>query len=303
MKWLPPSEDEVARLQEHFYDNSMLRGNLLLGWTKPFITARFTQANTLPQPMLTALHTAMHSEFEPHELKSFYSPPDGPRWLDLSQFEVNPYFVDLFGDCFQPFQGSYTVTIKPHIQEYLRSLASNTGPSREQLVNNMFLTRPPCKVLRIYATTKSREGLQMVGSVHQTDGVRIGDLLLQLQQHFSTAIELWRSRSQSLRKLIAGHESLWDSEEEEIAGYESLWGSEEAWICPGFPKLIIFLEATEQPDPSFAQHLCNFSQRNTEMHMREWHEDVSKPKKLLQDLWDSMTQAEIEAYMSDFLNA
>ena len=289
MKRLSPSEDEVAQLQAQIDIDSMIEHRLRLGWTDLFITARFTQADTLPQQMLTAVHTSIHSEFESHELRSFYSTSDGSRWMDLSQFEVNPYFTDLFGDCFQEFKGSYYITIKPHIQDYLRNLASSTGPSREQLIQDMFLTRPPCKVLRIYATMKSREGLQVVGSVHQTDGVRIGDLLPQLQQHCSTATELWYTRSQLLRT--------------EIVGHTDLENSHRAWICPGFPKLVIFPEATEQLYPSSAQHICTFSQRHKEMHMREWHEDVSKPKKLLQDIWYSKTQAEIDAYIPDFLNA
>jgi len=207
MKRLSPSEDEVAQLQAQIDIDSMIEHRLRLGWTDLFITARFTQADTLPQQMLTAVHTSIHSEFESHELRSFYSTSDGSRWMDLSQFEVNPYFTDLFGDCFQEFKGSHYITIKPHIQDYLRNLASSTGPSREQLIQDMFLTRPPCKVLRIYATMKSREGLQVVGSVHQTDGVRIGDLLPQLQQHCSTATELWYTRSQLLRTEIVGHRS------------------------------------------------------------------------------------------------
>lgn len=100
--------------------------------------------------------------------------------MDLSQIKVNPSFVDLFGDCFQSTQSSHTITIKPHIQEYLKQLEMVKITVREQLIQDMYLTQPPCKVLRIYALRRISDGLRVVGQVHQTNGVCIGDLLYML---------------------------------------------------------------------------------------------------------------------------
>ena len=264
LKWLPPSNDEVTELQDTIDMTSSGTHDRRL--FDPFLTAQFTQANTLPQPLLNALHTRFLVDFRMRSFKDFYYPEDCPRLLDLSQVEVNPYFVDLFGDCFQSTQGNYTITVKPRIKDYFQDISSAKGPYREQLIHSMFLTRPPCKVLRIYAIGKSHEDLQVVGTVNRTDGIHIGDLLLLLQKRLSTAIEVWRNRSQSLR--------------EDIAGHTTLRGIHKAWNCPGFPKLAIFLESTTEHGPPMAQRLSYINQRNHYMHKTEWHEDHTKPTRI-----------------------
>jgi len=265
LKWLPPSEDGVTRLQNTCNIRNPYAYRRIL--SDHFLTARFTQAYTLPQELLTSLHTKIRSEYGRFGSSSIYSLAEEPRWLDLSQLEVNPYFVDLFGDCFQPFQGNYTITIKPRIHDYLKDLSSSKiGPSREQLIHSMFLSRPPCKVLRIRAIGKIHEEMQVLGIVSKEDGVRVGDLLLLLQQHFSTATELWQARSRSLR--------------EEVSGHTTPFRMLEAWNCPGFPKLAIFLEGMAQSDRPLAHHLCTIFQRNRYMHKTEWHEDHTKPTRI-----------------------
>ncbi|KAH6882861.1 hypothetical protein BKA58DRAFT_434622 [Alternaria rosae] len=246
LRWLPPCEDEITRLQNtfnittaHAYSRSL---------SDPFLIARFTQADTLPQQLFTSLHNRIRSDFRLYRSPSFYSLAEEPRWLDLSQVEVNPYFVHLCGDCFQPFQGNYTISIKPRIKDYLGDSSSTTGPFWEQLIHNMFLGRPTCKVLRIYAIGKIHEEVQALGT------------------HSSTATELWRTRSKSLR--------------EEIIGHTTPVEIHKAWNCPGFPKLAVFLESTAQSGPPFAHHPCDINTRNIYMHKTEWHEDHLKPTRI-----------------------
>ncbi|KAI4939881.1 uncharacterized protein J4E92_001167 [Alternaria infectoria] len=265
LDWLQPPEDEATIYQNAVNRTPGSDQNMLI---YPFITALWTQARIFPQPVLDGIRqmASMQSRFK--NLPEFSSGSGEARWMDLSQFRVNPYFVELFGNCFRSTESSYTIIIKPHILEYLEQLETVKGTVREQLVHGMYLTQPPCKVLRTYAVSMFSDGLQMIGQVHQTNGVRIGDLLhmLQVDRKFSKAIDQWRTRSENLRKAIADH----------TPDVFSFSDEEKLWACPGFPKLVILFEALEQPHPTFAQDLYDITQCRKSAHKKEWHEYIQK---------------------------
>lgn len=263
LDWLQPPEDEATIYQNAINRTPGSDQNILI---YPFITALWTQARIFPQPVLDGIRKM--ASMQSGDLSDFPSGSVKPRWMDLSQFRVNPYFVELFGDCFRSTESSYTIIIKPRILEYLEQLETVKGTVREQLVHGMYLTQPPCKVLRTYAVSRFSDGLQMIGQVHETNGVRIGDLLhtLQVDRKFSKAIDQWRTRSEYLRNAIADH----------TPDVFSLSDEEKLWACPGFPKLVIFFEASEQPHPTFAQELYDITQCRKSAHKKEWHEYIQK---------------------------
>ena len=265
LDWLQPPEDEATKLQNAINGTPGSDQNIVIN---PFLTALWTQARIFPQPVLNVIRDMASRQSKFLNLSDFSSETGEARWMDLSQFRVNPYFVELFGDCFRSTESSYTIIIKPHILEYLEQLETVKGTVREQLVHDMYLTQPPCKVLRTYAVRRFSDGLQMIGQVHQTNGVRIRDLLhmLQVDRKFSRAIDQWRTRSEYLRKAIADH----------TPDVFSLSDEEKLWACPGFPKLVIFFEALEQPHPTFAQELYNNTPYRKSAQKKEWHEYIQK---------------------------
>ncbi|KAI4673402.1 uncharacterized protein J4E84_011127, partial [Alternaria hordeiaustralica] len=273
--WMQPSESEIVEFQDtvdRLYQAPQpetFRDTFLL-------TARLPHADKVPNSTSDIFRTLCQRQFaflyapggyESLSVEALLSRVDGPRWLDLSQFEVNPYFIDRFGDCLQLTRGSFVITTKPRLQHCLRDDALPTG--FQQLVDTMFLTNPPCKALGIYALCGDGDngigGFQLVEKVHRADGIRVGDFLPQIRQHIPTAIESWRHKSQDMREYIA---------EEKWTKFSGSGNKLQSWWGPGLPKLLVFLESAEQPRPTFAQCTHFGYQDYNNVFRKEWNEAV-----------------------------
>lgn len=209
------------------------------------LAARLPQAEKVPQSTSDAFRVLCEAQFAVFYTSGRFlvevllSRLGGPRWTDLSQFQINPYFLDQLEDCLQLTHGSFVVTIEPRLQHDLRDRALPTG--LEQLVDTMFLTSPPCKVLGIYALSPesarpSPEGLHSVKRLHRANGIRVGDLLRQIRQLMPTAIRRWRDNSRTIHQHIERED--WTRMSSHSSKCQALGG-------PGFPKLFGFLEFAE----------------------------------------------------------
>ncbi|KAI4695719.1 hypothetical protein J4E81_006047 [Alternaria sp. BMP 2799] len=246
LNWLQPSDSEIAKFQEVV--DQLLENSYCGLFPDSFFTARLSHADKLPQSTFDEFAAFCECVLPVESTAAPLSRDDGPCWMDLSQFEVNPHFTDRFGDSLQPMDGGYALTITPHLQRHLRDQA--LMPELNELVHTMFLTNPPCKGLGIYTfgpETRFRD-LELIERIHNVDGIRIGDLLPRIQQHLSVAIERWRYRAVSMREVIA--EESWtrmSSDSEKLS----------KWTEPGLPQLLFFLESADHNefDPTFAQAL------------------------------------------------
>jgi len=260
LNWLQPSDTELA----HFQETLAILTGPSPQWKIPdsFLAARLSHAEKLPQSTSDAFRMFSEVNFSFGIWDGPILRADGPCWMDLSQFQVNPYFVDLLGDSLQLSQGSWAITIKPHLEHHLSNHALINGRNN---VHDMFLTSPPCKVLGIYALSMGNTLLQLVSRIRRVDGIRIEDLLPQIRQHISTAIEHWRDSSQPMRQRIA--EGRWTR-------FSSSHNKGQAWSRPGLPKLLVFLESAEQSGPTFAQCVYFSCQERPRVWVDEWNQPV-----------------------------
>lgn len=98
--------------------------------------------------------------------------------------------------------GRCEITIQPWLEKRLHDLDWTVVSALGNLVRHMFLTQPPCKALGIYIF----DGrifyipIQPLARICHTDGIRIGDLLTEIQQHLPTTMEQWRTDAVTMRR-------------------------------------------------------------------------------------------------------
>lgn len=124
---------------------------------------------------------------------------DNLRWLDLSQFRSNPYFLDLFARRIEYKLGRLEISLRPGSNHLLDSQAMRDNHFTD-LVGSMFATEPPCKAIGIYIHTTGGTTLNPVAKVCDANGIRIGSLLATFESHCSTVLEAWEKEAQKLRK-------------------------------------------------------------------------------------------------------
>jgi hypothetical protein len=148
----------------------------------------------------------------------------------------------------------------------LNTQVSSMDPFLGNILQSMFLTQPPCKALGIYIPGRNFAGLGLMTRVCNSDGIRIGHLLAELEQPLPRAIDLWRVRSQAMRQEIA--QLLWTSLSTSEQKY---W----CWDHAGFPKLVIILESTVQNEKTLVQSTYIQTEDFLKVWGEEWYQDLA----------------------------
>ena len=151
LEWLQPSASEIAcfesNLEELAQEGTLIEQGDVRKLSRFFCPAHLTQGKELPHSAYELFRTFCQHRCHPDSLAALPPRTDGPHWLDLTQLQVNPHFVDLFQDFLQLTQGTCEIAVKPHLDQHLRYQTWLTTPVPGNLVQSMFLTQPPCKVL------------------------------------------------------------------------------------------------------------------------------------------------------------
>ena len=260
IQWLQPSALEIAHTTEVVDKVLRSAGQ----HTYFYFPARLTQAHQLPELTSNAIGTLVQRKLQYFGL-TYPRREEGRRWLDLSQIQFSPYFLDLFRDCIQLKLGRCEITVYRELEERLASQSSPLAdPELGELIESMFLTQPPIKALGIYSPSNTVTGrLKSVARICNTDGIRIRDLLSGLEQVLTNAINIWRNYAQAQRKTIA---------EPEWTKFSYPWKKSNIRWAPGFPKLVIFLESSDGSTLTIPRASYVGSEDSNELFRNEWFE-------------------------------
>lgn len=161
------------------------------------------------------------------ELNSDEQPtPHEPRWLDLSQFTLNPYFKGLFGSRLVCSYGRCEISLDPIAD------VPNSRLFPDVLLDYFsgdFVSQPRCKTLGLYMWEPGWQAdgharLKYLANVHNRSGIRVGQLLTIIRKQSSVAITKWIEQVENLRRWVgAGH-----------------W-KHDIWTVRGTPKLVLLL--------------------------------------------------------------
>ena len=143
-----------------------------------------------------------------------------------------------------------------------RALSSSVACGFRDLVRNMFLIQPPCKALSIYMPDIDHDWcLNLITKVQDADGIRVGHLLSQLDNHFGQVIERWHTQASTLRKAIA---------EPDWIELSNMGSMPCLWDIPGWPKLVIMLDAFEKSTQTLAHRTYYPSYQYYQLCEDEW---------------------------------
>ena len=153
----------------------------------------------------------------------------------------------------------------PGLEERLTSKSSPLADAElGELIQSMFLTKPPIKALGVYTLRNTVAGqLESVARICNADGICIRDLLSVLEQVLTNAIKVWRDSAQAQRKTIA--ESEWTK-------FSYPWNKSNIQWAPGFPKLVMFLESSERSTLTIPRASYVGSEDSNELFRDEWFE-------------------------------
>ncbi|KAF1995575.1 hypothetical protein P154DRAFT_538713 [Amniculicola lignicola CBS 123094] len=147
-----------------------------------------------------------------------------PKWVDVSQFEFNPQFIDLFD--FDNTSGIAEITLPPW------DLAGwyNVPDISIDCLNSHFVTQPPVVSLNVGTwipqlyKPRARKLLHIV-NVKNEGGIRTGELVSALKQASALAIEHWLYWAEKLRTAV-----------------DEVHWNQDIWVVEKAPKLLLSLD-------------------------------------------------------------
>jgi len=260
--WQQPSEEELAQLEKR---PELLSHEAAHAAKNFWVPARITQARALPSEVSKTISSlALHSKWSRTVSTSTAALAD-PRWLDLSQFNFNPYFLDLLSGRAQQKLGRLEVALKPGHREHL--VFQQPLPETEffELIGSMFLTEPPCQALGIYVPRLGAATLEPVTKICDVDGIRVGHLLSTLQAHCGGILDLWSNQVPALRQKILT--TPWPK-------FTFAVDKLTPWWYYGFPTFVLFLESMEDREVPLARYAHTFGEDFERVCQSQWYEDV-----------------------------
>ncbi|KAF2120553.1 hypothetical protein BDV96DRAFT_683009 [Lophiotrema nucula] len=166
-----------------------------------------------------------------------------PRWLDWTQFRLNPCFEALFDRRLEAVNGRYEIDLRPDSRvsriltnRYIfnQAIKSEVGP--------MYITHPPCKSVTV---CEYREGqLHSLVRKNCMQGIRVRDLLRELEEQAPEVLKLWIQHARDMR-----------------ARFEKDPKDQDLWNMPGAPRLVVCLGNLSTESHSYW--------RPTKIHMAE----------------------------------
>jgi len=236
---LQPSSDEMKIFEldfERVYERWGSKGSGAL-----YFPAKCAQRRDLPGPLsetLNHLDSTQPSDAFPWNHRVRISRETDIYWLDLSQFEVNPYLEALFAEEHQSKHrlGRWEICLRAAASPQtllLDPLLSNKALL--DVLGSMHVTSPPCRALGIYhddySKTHTNGRNTLLTRIRNDQGVRISELLNALQQVAPIVLETWfKSTEWLVGEILQGH-----------------W-IDDIWKVPGAPTIRIFLDNVDMSD-------------------------------------------------------
>lgn len=181
------------------------------GW-RVYYPARIAQALAVSDGV-SALHRSLYPVRSLCRVQPDLSYAPGPQWLDFSQFEFNPHFEDFLGGRFTVKEGQCEISLRLHPipSHCVVDPTLIFSPVFDRLMGTMFVTVPPCKSIGIYAQRPEQEisantslydtvQLDLLTRLHNSNGIRVRELLAALTRHSSTLVAMWKTQLQYVRE-------------------------------------------------------------------------------------------------------
>ena len=252
--WCEPTQDELDNFAQIFshltqrVENGRtnyipttvsvrLRGKLL------YLPARYTQYPSLPSAIVSALvdlHEDQKVTFNSVFLHQHSEPVSAlgrTYWLDFSQFNINPYFSALFGQRSKVKMGRIEIALRSGSSSVDSLFELCVTQGLLDLLGPMFISQPPCRVIGLYQTRKTKRGFNddlddfefsnkhLLVRVRNDNGVKVGDVVEALRKHTPEVISSWFDSASELRSLVSsGH-----------------W-VDDIWHTPGTPRFFLLLD-------------------------------------------------------------
>jgi len=205
-----------------------------------YFPARLAQLDGLPHEIAQSLNeldvAQRHEDY--HDHTRTVTRDTNLYWLDLSQFQINPYFDLLFSEKDRMLH---------HLGRWEISLRSNATPETlvlgkslsEQLfiqaIGTMHVTSPPCRSLGIYRYDNCPYALRgthiLLKRIRNDNGIQVAELLDALTTCAPELLAKWVECAEHFRKGITddGH-----------------W-VDNVWLIPGTPRFRIHLDNCDMP--------------------------------------------------------
>jgi len=237
---LQPISDEMKRFDLDF-ERVYERWRTSKGSGALYFPAKCAQRRDLPGPLsetLNHLDSTQPSHAFPWYHRVRVSRETDIFWLDLSQFEVNPYLEALFVEEHQSKHhlGRWEICLRAAASPQtllLNSLLSNKALL--EIFGSMQVTSPPCRALGIYHDdywkTHTNGRNTLLTRIRNDQGVRVSELLYALQQVAPIVLETWFKNTEWLvGEILQAH-----------------W-IDDIWNVPGAPTIHIYLDNVDMSD-------------------------------------------------------
>jgi hypothetical protein len=252
--------DVVRRVQDPAYKRSVPdrtlgeAGRPPLGDAVYYLPARLTQALNLPAALSRRIRVLLQDQYwhrwnlsDLQLLEVKYSNTlHSSRWLDFSQFEMNPYLDALFPDRFAIVDGAGELSFRPSWSDQCHVINRHHIPLNALAhIENQFITYPPVTTVNVgiwlpETVSEDRRDLMSLCECHNARGVRIGALIHGLEVSTTLAKGYWAFWAQQLGQAASrGH-----------------W-TQDIWHISGVPKLVLTLEGDrilEEYDEEILNH-------------------------------------------------
>ncbi|PSN60819.1 hypothetical protein BS50DRAFT_593545 [Corynespora cassiicola Philippines] len=183
-----------------------------------------------------------------------------PRWIEFSQFQVNPYFAWLFSGRITCTVSGYEISLLPAAFFSNQMIVPSAFSGQIiDLIKSQFLTYPPCKRLAIkYWGLKERECIPKravpIRIVENKSGIKVLEILATMQACVDKVTKIWLDQTRQLRDAVSRVDYRQD-----------------IWHVSGAPKLIIgfdfpFNHPGLWADPLMAQAYYNMLDNHQASH-------------------------------------
>ena len=185
------------------------------------------------------------------------------QWLDLSQLELNPYFMNLFGQRIKLKGGFLELQLLPGNATCITAQRTNL-PGFQQVFAPMFATQPPCKALGLYV--HASDHFTRLKMLRNNEGIRLDELLQSIHQTLPKVQEAW---AKQVRTAV--------EEEVEEDAKPLVLQTDKAWRCMNSsisPRMIILLESVNGSKDNISNE--GYGSYNVEWRgaFQKWHKTI-----------------------------
>ncbi|KAL1595928.1 hypothetical protein SLS60_009618 [Paraconiothyrium brasiliense] len=184
-----------------------------------------------------------------------------PKWVDVTQFRLNPYLANLFQDTLETINSLYEISLPPSCFTDSGTTWNSLPPAAMSYLATQFLTQPPVTSLNVSTwipmmeKPRVRKALHII-NVRNEDGIRVSEILTAMKAASELAVEHWKYWARLLRAAIQeGHPK------------------QDFWVVDGGPKLLISVDpfGSEWSSETWLHHLtCMHALPGWKKRQEEW---------------------------------